>query len=75
MKITRTGVMLAAALTANAGIIGSAYAEVSPQEAAKLGKELTCVGAEQAGNAAGTIPRTPANTWGGPRLESREVLG
>ena len=30
--------------------------QVSPQEAAKLGKELTCVGAEQAGNAEGTIP-------------------
>src|SRR5699024_8175387 len=28
----------------------------SPEEAEKLGKELTCVGAEQAGNAAGTIP-------------------
>lgn len=29
---------------------------MSTQEAAKLGKELTCVGAEQAGNAEGTIP-------------------
>lgn len=56
MKITRTGLMLAIAVTANSGFIGYAHAEVSPQEAAKLGKELTCVGAEQAGNAAGTIP-------------------
>jgi hypothetical protein len=48
--------MLAVAVTANSGFIGFAYAEVSPQEAAKLGKELTCVGAEQAGNAEGTIP-------------------
>ena len=56
MKITRTGLMLAVAVTANSGFIGYAHAEVSPQEAAKLGKELTCVGAEQAGNAAGTIP-------------------
>ncbi len=56
MKITRTGVMLAAAITATTGGLGSAYAQVSPQEAAKLGKELTCVGAEQAGNAEGTIP-------------------
>ena len=50
MKITRTGLMLAVAVTANSGLMGSAHAEVSPQEAAKLGKELTCVGAEQAGN-------------------------
>jgi len=35
---------------------GSAMAKVSPEEAAKLGNELTPVGAEKAGNAAGTIP-------------------
>ena len=56
MKITRTGLMLAVAVTANSGLMGYAHAAVSPQEAAKLGKELTCVGAEQAGNAEGTIP-------------------
>ena len=56
MKITRTGLMLAVAVTANSGLMGAAHAAVSPQEAAKLGKELTCVGAEQAGNAEGTIP-------------------
>ena len=56
MKITRTGLMLAVAVTANTGLLSVAHAEVSAQEAAKLGKELTCVGAEQAGNAAGTIP-------------------
>ena len=56
MKITRTGVMLAAAMAVNVVAIGTASAQVSPAEAAKLGKELTCVGAEQAGNAAGTIP-------------------
>ncbi|SFU14033.1 DUF1329 domain-containing protein [Pseudomonas marincola] len=31
-------------------------AKVSPEEADHLGKDLTCVGAEAAGNAAGTIP-------------------
>src|SRR6185295_10558039 len=56
MKITKTGLMLAVAVTANSGLMGYAHAAVSPQEAAKLGKELTCVGAEQAGNAEGTIP-------------------
>lgn len=33
-----------------------AAAKVSPEEAAKLGNELTPIGAEKAGNAAGTIP-------------------
>lgn len=33
-----------------------AYAKVSEQEAAKLGNELTPVGAERSGNKAGTIP-------------------
>lgn len=56
MKITRTGLMLAVAFTANSGLTGYAYAEVSPEEAARLGKDLTCVGAVQAGNAEGTIP-------------------
>jgi len=35
---------------------GQAMAEVSPEEAAKLGNELTPFGAEMAGNADGTIP-------------------
>ncbi|WP_433740567.1 DUF1329 domain-containing protein [Pseudomonas putida] len=56
MKITRTGLVLAVAFTANTGLMGHAFAEVSPQEAARLGKDLTCVGAIQAGNAEGTIP-------------------
>ncbi|MEK6805601.1 MAG: DUF1329 domain-containing protein [Pseudomonadota bacterium] len=34
----------------------SAHAKVTPEEAAKLGAELTPIGAEKAGNAAGTIP-------------------
>lgn len=53
---TTTGVIFAAALSLNTGLIAGAYAAVSPEEAARLGKDLTCVGAEQAGNAAGTIP-------------------
>jgi len=35
---------------------GSVMAKVSPEEAAKLGKELTPYGAERAGNADGSIP-------------------
>lgn len=34
----------------------ASLAAVSPEEAEKLGNELTCVGAERAGNAEGTIP-------------------
>jgi len=34
----------------------TAVAKVSPQEAARLGKDLTPVGAEKSGNKAGTIP-------------------
>ncbi|WP_300656280.1 DUF1329 domain-containing protein, partial [Pseudomonas sp.] len=56
MKITKAGVILVATAAVNAGILGNAYAQVTPEEAAKLGKELTCVGAEKAGNAEGTIP-------------------
>ena len=42
-----------------------AYAKVSPEEAAKLGKELTPVGAEKAGNKEGTIPAWTPQTQRG----------
>src|SRR5690349_7855193 len=45
-------IMVSAAVLAT----GMAQAAVSAQEAAKLGTTLTPVGAEKAGNAAGTIP-------------------
>ena len=35
---------------------GAALAAVSPEEAARLGKDLTPMGAEMAGNADGSIP-------------------
>ena len=38
------------------GMAGTALAAVSAQEAARLGADLTPMGAEKAGNAAGTIP-------------------
>jgi len=37
-------------------LAGHAAAAVGAEEAARLGKELTCLGAERAGNADGTIP-------------------
>ena len=44
----------------------SAYAKVSPEEAAKLGNELTCMGAVAAGNEAGTIPPFSGKWLGTP---------
>jgi len=35
---------------------GAALAAVSPEEASRLGKDLTPMGAEMAGNADGSIP-------------------
>lgn len=54
-----------------------AAAEVTEEEASKLGRELTPVGAERAGNADGTIPEwtggvtepSPEWTHGGPRVD------
>ena len=45
-------------------LAGTAFAAVSEQEAARLGKDLTPMGAEAAGNADGTIP--PWNPNGAP---------
>ncbi len=50
-KLTLTASLLALAMAS-----GSTYAKVSQQEANKLGKNLTSIGAEKAGNTAGTIP-------------------
>ncbi|GGF43937.1 hypothetical protein GCM10011611_57920 [Aliidongia dinghuensis] len=47
---------LGAALTATLLLAGAAEAGISPQEAAKLGHELTPFGAEKAGNKDGSIP-------------------
>ena len=41
-------------------VSATALAAVSPEEAARLGKDLTPVGAEKAGNKEGTIPNGPA---------------
>lgn len=48
--------LMAGSLLAASLLAGSAWAKVSPAEAAKLGNQLTPVGAEKAGNADGTIP-------------------
>lgn len=56
--------VLCAALAATLAA-APALAKVSPEEAARLGKDLTPVGAERAGNAAGTI-----GEWAGEQLFS-----
>ncbi len=62
--MTKTIISLISAL-AFVLVATSASAKVSPEEAAKLGNELTPWGAEKAGNAAGTIPAwTPAQQRG-----------
>ncbi|WP_119155863.1 DUF1329 domain-containing protein [Caldimonas tepidiphila] len=54
------------ALAAGSVLAGGAIAKVSPSEAEKLGKELTCVGAEKAGNKDGTIPEFSGKWLGTP---------
>lgn len=72
-KIPLQRAVLALALTL---LAGNALAAVSAQEAARLGSSLTPVGAEKAGNAAGSIP-----AWDGGlpvdagRADARGFLG
>lgn len=66
MKLRRLNLSIlsrAVALGAALATIPCAHAGVSDAEAAKLGKELTPVGAERAGNAEGSIPE-----WKGGEL-------
>lgn len=56
MKISPLNVVRAGLLTTGLLSSGAVLAKVSADEAAKLGQTLTPVGAEAAGNAAGTIP-------------------
>ncbi len=55
MRMQKKGAI--AGLVALSMMAGGALAAVSPEQAARLGKDLTPVGAEMAGNAAGTIPK------------------
>ena len=51
------------------GMAGQAVSKVTPEEAARLDRDLTPVGAERGGNASGTIPpwtgglATPPPGW------------
>lgn len=61
---------IAAFVLGLAGISGVAGAAVSDQEAAQLGKDLTPVGAEKAGNKDGSIPK-----WEGGVPKGKHKLG
>ena len=58
------GLLLAAVLLPSA-----ALAKATPEEAARLGKDLTPVGAEAAGNKDGTIPE-----WAGKAAFSEKMI-
>lgn len=50
-------------------LAGVAHAKTSPEEAARLGKDLTAIGSEKAGNASGTIPAWTATARHGAPKE------
>jgi len=54
------------ALAITLGCCGAAFAKVSAAEADRLGKDLTCVGAEKAGNKDGSIPAFSGKWLGSP---------
>ncbi len=64
-----TTLILGCALAIAVGMTATAWAQVTPEEIAKLGNELTPMGAIKAGNADGTIPAwdgglaTPPAAW------------
>ncbi len=64
-----SAIILGCAVVLVAGLAAPAWAELSPEEIAKLGTELTPLGGVKAGNAEGTIPawdgglKTPPAEW------------
>lgn len=64
--MNRTTKLLSLAVTAAIAFSGLAQAKVSEQEAARLGQDLTPLGAEKAGNADGSIPAWTGSILGVP---------
>ena len=66
--------LVTALLVLTSGVVLSqvATAAVSPQEAAKLGKELTAIGAEKGGNVTGKIPAWTGLTSGEGGFKSEQ---
>ena len=65
MKRTLYGLTLVAAALSQM-LPGVADAKATAEEIARLGKDLTCVGAEKAGNKDGTIPEFSGKWLGAP---------
>ncbi len=65
MKPKLIGIALAAAF-AMPFATGIAHAKATPEEIARLGQDLTCIGAEKAGNADGSIPEYSGKWLGVP---------
>lgn len=55
-----------AILLSQIGLVGTAQAVGTPEEIARLGKDLTCVGAEKAGNADGSLGEWTGKWLGAP---------
>ena len=65
MKTTLTPRVLAVLAAGVLATTGAAWAKVSPEEADKLGKTLTCTGGEKAGSASG-VPEFTGKWLGTP---------
>lgn len=61
-----THLKLVVATLATLGVAGSAFAQLAPADAAKLGTTLTPMGAEKGANAAGSIPEWDGGLKGVP---------
>lgn len=70
MGKTNRGLPIVAFMLGLAGFSGTVCAAASDQEAALLGKDLTPVGAERAGNKDGSIPK-----WDGGLPKGKHKLG
>ncbi|CAM5386635.1 hypothetical protein SSTU70S_00329 [Stutzerimonas stutzeri] len=66
-------VALSTGVGSQAGFPG-ALAKVSEEEAARLGNELTCTGAERAGNADGSIPAFTGKYLGEAPADARQTF-
>jgi hypothetical protein len=66
LMIKRIGNTATVTMAISLAIAGTAWAKVPASEADKLGKDLTCVGAEKAGNKDGSIPEYSGKWLGTP---------
>lgn len=75
MRLHNKKTLLTALLTASLAASSLALAKVGPDEAARLGQDLTPMGAEKAGNADGSIPEWSGKWRGTPPQVKYEGTG